>query len=450
MSNTNLIADAPRSASCSPNRQAAAIGEFMGRADQRGLLHQSVTHRDPDGRTVEVEGREVLNFGSCSTLGLETHEAVVTGVLDATRRFGTQYSSSRVYASVSLYAELEGLLTEMFGKPVVVAASTTLGHCAALPAVVGDRDAVVVDMQAHASMQMAVGLLRARGVTATVIRHNDMAALEGKLTELTATHDRVWYIADGLYSMYGDYAPLDRLERLLDTHPAFHLYIDDAHGMSWTGANGTGYVRSQIEHHDRMILAVSLNKAFAAGGGALVFPNEELAELVRTCGGTSIFSGPIPPPMLGAACASARLHLSGALCERQDRLAELIAHTNRRLAEAGLPQAVTTDSPVFFVPAGVPEACLNLVEWMKVDGFLLNTAGFPATPRKRSGVRFVLNVHLRETDIDQLVARLAHHYERAQQAAGSSSAAVARAFGIPEFTVATDLRSAASSLEDAA
>ncbi len=450
MSNTNLIADAPRSATRSRNRRTAAIGEFMDRAWQRGLLHQTVTHRDPDGRSVEVGGHEVLNFGSCSTLGLETHEAVVAGVLDATRRFGTQYSSSRVYSSVSLYAELEGLLAAMFGKPVVVAASTTLGHCAALPAVVGDHDAVLVDMQAHASMQMAVGLLRARGVTATVIRHNDMAALQSKLAELAATHDKVWYVADGLYSMYGDYAPLDRLEELLEAHPSFHLYIDDAHGMSWTGANGTGYVRSQIEHHDRMILAVSLNKAFAAGGGALVFPNQELAELVRTCGSTSIFSGPIPPPMLGAACAAARLHLAGALRERQHRLAELIAHTNRRLAAAGLPQAVATDSPVFFVPVGEVEACLNLVERMKDDGFLLNSAGFPATPRRRSGVRFVVNANLREEDLDRMVARLAHHYEPALQAAGSDSAAVARAFGIPEFTVATDLQFSAPGREDAA
>ena len=417
------------------NQHVATVDQLMSQGHARRIIHQSVTRRSADGRVVVIDDRETLNFGSCSTLGLETHPALIAGTIEATCRFGTQFSSSRVYASVALYAELEGLLSELFGKPVVACASTTLGHCAALPTLVGDNDAVIVDMQAHSSMQMAVGLLRARGVTATVIRHNDMERLEDKIRSLTSTHEKIWYIADGLYSMYGDYAPLDRLEELLDAHPQFCLYIDDAHGMSWAGENGTGYVRSRMAHHERMILAVSLNKAFAAGGGALVFPNEQLAQLVRTCGGTSIFSGPIQPPMLGAACASARLHLSGELASRQRRLAELVAHTNRRLDEAGLPQFEATDSPVFFVSTGLPEACMNLVEAMKHDGFLMNAAGFPATPMRRGGVRFVINVNLREDDIDRMVERLAHHYERAVVAAGSSVADVAQSFGIPEFTI---------------
>ncbi|MCA8973099.1 MAG: aminotransferase class I/II-fold pyridoxal phosphate-dependent enzyme, partial [Planctomycetes bacterium] len=417
---------------------------------QRGILHQTVTERTLDGRMVTVDDRDTVNFGSCSTLGLETHPDLIAGTIAATLRFGTQFSSSRVYASVSLYAELEGLLRELFGKPVVVCASTTLGHCAALPTIVGDRDAVIVDMQAHSSMQMAVGLLRARGVKATVIRHNDMDSLAQKITELEAEHERVWYIADGLYSMYGDYAPLDRLQQLLDAHGKFHLYIDDAHGMSWAGANGVGYVRSKIAHHERMVLAVSLNKAFAAGGGALVFPNEQLADLVRTCGGTSIFSGPIQPPMLGAACASARLHLSGALRQRQARLRHLVAHTNRRLQEAGLPQFEASDSPVFFVPVGAPGACVNLVDWMKRDGFLMNAAGFPATPKRRGGLRFVINVNLREADIDRMVERLAHNYEPALEAAGSSLAEVARAFGLPEITLTAPQPAAADRLENVA
>jgi 7-keto-8-aminopelargonate synthetase-like enzyme len=75
-----------------------------------------------------------------------------------------------------------------------------------------------------------------------------------------------------------------------------------------------------MKHHDKMVLAVSLNKSFGATGGYLVFPNTEMEEKVRNCGSTYIFCGPIQPPMLGAACASIKLHLS---TELEDRQAEL-------------------------------------------------------------------------------------------------------------------------------
>ena len=418
------------------NQLVANINQIMSEGHRRGLPQRVIEDTQLDGRLVTLDDRKMVHLGSCSTLGLETHPDLVAATIDAATRFGTQFSSSRIYASVPLYRELEGLLREMFGKPVVVSATTTLGHCATLPTVVGDDDAVIVDMQAHTSMQMAVQLLRARGVKAIIIRHNDMDRLEEKVKALRKDHDKVWYIADGLYSMYGDYAPLDRLQGMLDRYEHFHLYLDDAHGISWAGEKGTGYVRSQIEHHPRMILAVSLNKAFAAGGGAIVFPNEEMARLVRDCGGTMIFSGPIQPPMLGAAVASAKLHLSGALAPRQRRLADLVAHTNRRLDEAGLPQFTVTDSPVFFVSAGLPAVSMNIVSRMREDGFLMNPATFPATPMRRGGVRFVINVNLKEEDIDRMVERLAHHYPIALEEEGSSIEAVAKAFGIPMFELA--------------
>lgn len=400
-----------------------------------GVGHHVLEDTELTGREMTLDGRRLVNFGSCSYLGLEKHPALIEGTIDALRRFGTQFSSSRTYASLGLYAELEAALSEMFGQPTLVTASTTLGHLATLPVLVGDSDAVILDMQVHASVQMATEVLRAQGVPVAVIRHNDMRALERKVRDLSATHPKVWYLADGIYSMYGDSAPLDALMDMLARHERMHLYVDDAHGMSWAGVHGTGHVRSRIPHHPRMMLTVSLNKAFASAGGAMVFPDTESAQAVRNCGPTLMFSGPIQPPMLGAAVASARLHLSDEITELQARLARGVAFMNDRLAAAGMPQLVQNDSPLFFVPAGTTTVNYTIMKRMFGDGFYLNSAVYPAVPMRRGGLRFTVTNHLSEADIEAMVQSMSVHYRAVLKEHGLTMDDVHRTFRIPPVGV---------------
>src|SRR3989442_8768264 len=111
-------------------------------------------------------------------------EAVCAAVM----RYGTQFSSSRSYLSAPPYPELEARLERMFGGHVLVAASTSLGHLAALPVIVESTDAVVLDQQVHHSVQMAVNQLRAQGTTVEVIRHNRLDQLEDAIERLSGQH----------------------------------------------------------------------------------------------------------------------------------------------------------------------------------------------------------------------------------------------------------------------
>jgi 7-keto-8-aminopelargonate synthetase-like enzyme/predicted N-acyltransferase len=401
----------------------------------RGLGHHVATDERLDGRLVTVHDREMVNFGSCSYLGLERHPKLIAAAHEALDRFGTQFSSSRAFLALQKYEELEALLREMYGKPVLVSATTTLGHLATLPVIVRDGDAVILDMQVHSSVQMAAQLLKARGTPLYILRHNSMEDLERRVKSLKARYRKVWYFADGIYSMYGDAAPMAALTRLLDTYEQLHVYIDDAHGMSWAGPHGIGYVRREAPHHPRMVLAVSLNKAFACAGGAVVLPEQETADRIRNCGSTQLFSGPIQPAMLGAAVASAKLHLSDEMPGLQAELAALVAHTNRRLSEVGLPQVEACDSPVFFVPLGLPRLCANLCERMLKEGMHVHMGTFPATPMRAGGVRFCIHRNVTTGDIDKLVERLRYHYPRVLDEEGSSCAEVAKVFGLPEFSI---------------
>jgi 7-keto-8-aminopelargonate synthetase-like enzyme len=244
----------------------ALLEETLDVVDRQGLMMRTVDDGVLDGRTIALDGRSLLNFGSCSYLGLELDVRMRDGVCAAVQRYGTQFSSSRSYLSVAPYAELEARLEEMFGRHVLVAPSTTLGHLAALPVLVGSADAVVLDQQVHHSVRMAANQLRVQGTRVEVIRHNRLDRLERAIERLAPQHRRVWYLADGVYSMYADLAPFDELRAMLDRHETLHLYLDDSHGVGWAGRHGRGLALEALRMHERLVVVASLNKSFAACG----------------------------------------------------------------------------------------------------------------------------------------------------------------------------------------
>jgi 7-keto-8-aminopelargonate synthetase-like enzyme len=386
----------------------ALLDEMYTSALDERLVLRTADDVELDGRTVSFEGQSMLNFGSCSYLGLELDPRMRQAVVDAVMRYGTQFSSSRTYVQAPPYPEAEALLAEMFGGEVLMVPSTSLGHVAALPVIVGSHDTVVVDQMVHHSVQMAVNHVRVQGSPVEMIRHSSIERLERILERAEPGH-RVWYLADGIYSMFSDLAPFAALRDLLDRDERLHLYIDDSHGVGWAGRHGRGPALDALGPHERLVVAASLNKSFAASGAALVFHDSELARKVRLLGGPMIFSGPVQPPMLGAAIASARIHLSDELPRLQAALRERILYCMELLREFCVPLAGTDIAPIRFVPVGLPEPARELAGRLMADGLYTNIATFPAVPMKQSGIRFTLTLHHQQGDIVRLVEALAHH-----------------------------------------
>jgi len=383
------------------------VDDAMNEAIARGVGHLVAEDAQLGGRLVTLHGRQHVNFGSCSYLGLETDARLKDAACDAVARYGVQFASSRAYVSCPPYAELERLLHVMFGAPLVVAQTTTLAHFAALPILIGSDDAVVCDQLVHNSVQSVLPTLKAAGTTCRFVRHSRIDRLDKLVGALAERHRRVWYLADGVYSMHGDVAPLDALEELLARHEQLSLYIDDAHGVSWAGTHGRGTVLGDGPPPQRTVMVASLAKAFAAGGGVLVFPDAETARLVRTCGSTLIFSGPLQPALLGAGIASARVHLSGEIIDRQRRLMDRIRLFNDLAAARGVPLATTAPTPIRFVAIGGNDATSRMAADLMREGFFVNTAAFPAVSQGKAGLRVALTLHQTADDIRALVDAIA-------------------------------------------
>jgi 7-keto-8-aminopelargonate synthetase-like enzyme len=373
----------------------------------RGLGYLIAEDELLGGRHVTLRGRRQVNFGSCSYLGLETDLRLKTAACDAVARYGVQFASSRAYVSCPPYAELERRLATLFGAPVVVAQTTTLAHFAALPLLVGKDDAVICDQLVHASVQAVLPTLQAAGTLCRYIRHSRIDRLAELAGELAARHRRVWYLLDGVYSMHGDPAPLAELGALLGDNARLHLYVDDSHGVSWSGEHGRGTLLGDAPLPPRTVLVASLAKGFAAGGAVLAFPDAETARLVRTCGSTMIFSGPLQPALLGAAIASVRIHLSDEIDARQAQLGERIRLFNDRARARGVPLGSLAPTPIRFVRTGDTEATYRLAAALMRDGFYTNTAVFPAVSRGAGGLRVALTVHQTADDIRALVDAIA-------------------------------------------
>jgi len=389
----------PRKYQFSRSRAVQTVERIITEGREEGMIWHS--SKGPFGRFLEKDGKTLLNFGSCSYLSLHLHDELKAGAISAIERFGTQFSISRMYYECQLYTELELGLGRMTGGHALATPSTSQAHQAALPVLVGDDDLAIIDQFAHASLHVATKLLGSTPVLR--LRHSSMEQLEGYLNEHGSQYARIWYIFDGLYSMRGDFAPFAQLARLQEIYPQLHLYVDDAHAVSWYGRNGRGAALEHLPQSDRTVVALSLNKSFSAAGGALVFSRQELKDRVRMCGGPLIFSGPVQPPMLGAAVAAAQLHLSPELARMQAELMQRIFYSRDLAGRMGVRFISHDPTPIFFLPHDSPQQARATARAFWSEGIYVCPVNFPAVPVNMPGVRFTITLHNELPDIDRFM-----------------------------------------------
>ena len=379
----------------------------MKEAKAKGAGYQDLDDTVFTGRTIQIKGKEFLNFGNCSYLGLETDPKIKKGAIEAIEKYGSLLSNSRSYFSSPLYSELDGYLKKIFPGYAVVTTTTTLGHCSTLPIMIEKEDAIILDQYVHNSLRMASLLCKANGSEVVVARHNDMKHLSKVIKRLKRKGARnVWFLGDGIYSMQGEFLKIKELIELLNEHDYLFSYIDDAHGVSWTGKKGAGFILGQQEIHPKMIVAVSMCKSFGAAGGIIIFPNNEWAERVRFLGQTLIFSAPINPPVLGAAIASAKIHCSDELEILQKGLIDKILYFREKCQNRNIEIQTKDITPIQFIEIGENSAVFDFNKSLLDNGIFVSSAGYPAMPKKHGGIRVSITHHLEYKDLDYLIDHL--------------------------------------------
>lgn len=385
--------------------------DVVGYAISKGVSHQTTGYQPFIGKKITIGEKLFANFSLCDYLSLATDKRVMDAAIESIRRNGVYTAISRTYLRLNIYKEAEDLISTLFDKPSLLVPRTTLAHISALPIIIGSKDAVILDHQVHTSVRIAADMVKAKGVYFESLPHNNLKQLELRIQELSLKYEKIWYLADGIYSMFGDTLPVPGIQFLLNKYEQLHLYVDDAHGMSWIGKNGRGFVLSQMEYHPRMFLTTSLGKGFGAGGGAIVCPNEEIRDRIKMLGAPLMFTSPVEPATLGSIIASAKIHLSEEINQRQNQLLENMDYFYKRALEKGLPVVNSELTPIALLGAVYPDLVIDIATIMFEKGFHLTGGVFPAVPLNCSGLRVVINLYQNKQDIDALIDAFVEAYD---------------------------------------
>ncbi len=358
-------------------------------------MKDMVVDRMGPNRIIEVAGKKVVNFGSDSFLGLDQDPRVQDALRRGIRRWGTHNGASRAFSSVRANTEAEVRLAQWLGtEATLIYPSVTLANMGAIPGLVGRQDLLIVDEQAHNSMQEGAKIAKANGTRVLSFAHCNPQALEKVLDEAGDYRCAVVAI-DGVYSMSGELPPLAELNRVCLQRRAV-LYVDDAHGTGVMGRQGRGTVRDALGDYDNTLVVGSLSKGFSCLGGFIGCTNE-FKLLLKMRSNTYIFGGPVAPCYLEAVCTvcdilnSPEYELLAARLQRNIRL------LTTGLINLGLV-VLGGQTPILSVLVGDEEDTLNAGNYLFEKGYYVQSVTFPAVPYHAGVLRIQVNAnHLTES-----------------------------------------------------
>ncbi len=328
---------------------------------------------------IEREGRELVNFSSNDYLGLADDPRLKAAALAAVERFGAGAGSARLISGTQIpHLELEEALARF--KRTEAALTFATGHAAALgtiPALVGERDVVILDKLSHACL---VDAARLSGATIRVFPHNHLEKLERLLGWARENYAKsnVLVITESVFSMDGDRAPLREIVELKDRHGAW-LLVDEAHGVGVIGERGRG-LAAELGVAGRVEIQMgTLGKALGASGGAIC-GSRALVDFFLNRARSFIFSTAPVPAAAAAALKAVRLLDSG---EAEPLRAKL--WKNIRAFDSAAQSAIL---PVLI---GDEEAALSASERLLEAGFFVPAVRYPTVARGRARLRATLS-----------------------------------------------------------
>ncbi len=371
-------------------------------------MKDMVTEDSRPDRTVLMNGRRVVNFGSDSFLGLDQDPRVQEAVVRGAKHWGTHNGASRAFSSVRANIEAEEKLAEWLGiEAVLIYPSVTLANLGAIPGLVSKQDLLIVDEHAHNSLQEGAKIAKANGVRLSMFSHCDPADLERVFRSAGRYRCAVVGI-DGVYSMSGAIPPLRELNEVCKRYNAI-LYVDDAHGTGVLGTQGRGTVLDALGNYDNTLVIGSLSKAFSAMGG-FVGCTEEMKRLLKMRSNTYIFGGPVPPPYLEAVCTVCEILMSNEYEAIVGRLRCNLRHLTGGLADMGLA-VLGGETPIISVLVGDEAETLSAGSYLFDQGYYVQSVTFPAVPYHAGVLRIQVNSNHQPSAIDGLLdsLRQLHH-----------------------------------------
>lgn len=373
------------------------LGEQARARSRRGLERVVIPATPLEGGRVERADGVSIDLCSNDYLGLSRHAEVIAGAREAAERFGAGARASRlITGSHPLVEELEAEIAAFKEAECALVYPSgyqaNLGLCATL---IERGDAVFVDRLAHSCL---VDGVRLSGARLRVFPHNDVERLD-ELLAAAANAPARWVLCDGVYSMDGDLAPLDRLLEIAALRDAT-VILDDAHGTGVTGRTGRGTAEhfnvAPRDHGDRLIVVATLSKALGAQGGVVLGPRD-LREGLVGASRPFVYSTGIAPPAAGAALAALRV-----LRREPGRVEQLgqMAASALQILRAKHLDTLHSQTPIIPIIFGDSAVAMEASAALRERGLLVLPIRPPTVPRGTSRLRLTVTANQnRETTV---------------------------------------------------
>ncbi len=370
------------------NSELAALREA-------GLYNRIRTISSAQGAWLDVDGKRVLNLCSNNYLGLADHPHLKQRAAEALQRYGVGPAAVRSIAgTLDLHNQLEERLAAFKGVEAALSfQSGFTANLAVIACLVGNEDIIFSDELNHASIIDGSRLSRARVVR---YAHCDPADLETKIRENQGGYRRALAITDGVFSMDGDIAPLDKILAVTEALGVM-LMVDDAHGEGVLGHGGRGIV-DHFGLHGRVDVEVgTLSKAFGVVGGA-VAGSLKVVEWLRQRGRPFLFSSAMPA--VDAAANLGALDILEGSTELVDRLWENARYFKSEMKTLGFDTGVS-QTPITPVMLGEAPLAQQFSRTLFDKGIFAMPLGFPTVPRGKARIRVMISATHTHDDLDQ-------------------------------------------------
>ena len=364
---------------------------------EAGLYKEERIIASPQRAEIEVGGKKVLNFCANNYLGLSDNPRLVEAAKKEMDARGYGMSSVRfICGTQDIHKELEAAIAEYFGtEDTILYAACFDANGGVFEPLFTDQDAIISDSLNHASIIDGVRLCKA-------VRYRyanaDMEDLEKQLKLAQAQRFRI-IVTDGVFSMDGNVAPMDKITELANKYDAL-VMVDECHSAGVVGKTGRGVtelynIRGQVD-----IITGTLGKAFGGAIGGFTTGRKEIIELLRQRSRPYLFSNSVPPAVVGASLEVFRMLKESD--ELHDRLVENVEYFRNKMLAAGFDikptQSAICAVMLYDAPLSQVFAKKLLDEGIYVTGFY-----YPVVPKGQARIRVPVSAGHTRAHLDKCV-----------------------------------------------
>jgi len=345
-----------------------------------------------------VDGKEVLMLCSNNYLNLSNHPRLIQGAIDAAKKYGAGSGSVRAIAgTMKLHMDVEKRLAKFKRTESALIYQTGFAANACLiPQLVGEDDIIISDELNHGSIIDGVRLAKA---DRAVYKHKDMGELDKVLKEADKKYRRILIITDGVFSMDGDIAPMDKIVKLANEYGAM-TYVDDAHGEGVIGPDGRG-IGAHFGIEGKIDVEMgTFSKAFGVVGG-LIAGSQDLVNFAYNKSRTWLLSGSHPPAVAGAQLAT--IDVLETEPQHVKNLWDNTKYFKKELKSMGFDTG-GSETPITPVIVGESGKAKELSNLLFDEAIFALPIVFPMVAKDKARIRVMVNAGLTRKDLDFALA----------------------------------------------